>query len=144
MKTLITSSIIPSNTELLMLWVATFFLGDMTCVSRAGLGSEGFCEVRRTNDDAFRRGVPRRFLTCDGKAASAILEVLTMGAGAEVPAIGRIMTSPPSNVSAESRELSSVSGLTASVLTITGYSVDKSSFTYSDDKAKSLKSEDLV
>jgi len=44
-----------------------------------------------------------------------------MGAGVvETREIGRMITSSPSNVRAESREFSSVSELTESVLTITG------------------------
>jgi hypothetical protein len=76
----------------------------------------------RMNEDGLRRGVPRP-KPGDGKRGSveAMLLVLTIGAGAEEPGTGRMITSPPSKVSAESLELSSVSGMTGSLLTIIGY-----------------------
>jgi hypothetical protein len=73
-------------------------------------------------EEGLRRGVP---LLRDGEgsggSAAGTLDVLTMGvAPDEEPGIGRIITSPPSNVRTESLELSSVSAVTGSVLTITG------------------------
>lgn len=84
--------------------------------------------MRRTKEDARRSCVPLPGWDgdCEPTSVDATTEVLTMGAGLEDPANGRMITSPPSNVSAESLELSSVSGLTGSVLTMMGYKADNS------------------
>lgn len=121
MKIAVTSSSNPSVSELLMLLSVSFFLGDMT---RLILAVDGLCsdclEVRRINEDPRRKGVALGAVGLGGSKVSTI-DVLTMGVGIEdVFDIGRMTTSFPSKVSAESREFSSVSGLTASVLTTTG------------------------
>lgn len=94
-------------------------------------------------DDPRRRGLALGSVGLGGSIVSTV-EVLTMGAGVVVEReIGRIMTSSPSKVRAESREFSSVSGVTASVLTMTGKSTVSRSRMYSEETAKSLNSEEL-
>lgn len=118
-----------------------FVLGETGWLKRAELGpGSDFCWVSRMNDDARRRGVP--FGGVDwGEGTGSTLLVLTIGVGAEVPpAMGRIITSFPSKVRAESLEFSSVSGVTGSVLTMIGYRAARSSRTHSEVKAKSLNS----
>jgi hypothetical protein len=84
-----------------------------------GLNSEGF-DVNKMKAEPRRRGFALGVVGLGGSMVSTV-EVRTMGVGiVETREIGRMITSSPSNVSAESRELSSVSGLTASVLTTTG------------------------
>jgi hypothetical protein len=71
-------------------------------------------------DDPRRSGLALGAVGLGGSIVST-LDVRTMGVGVVVAReIGRMMTSSPSNVNAESREFNSVSGLTASALTITG------------------------
>jgi hypothetical protein len=76
-------------------------------------------------DDGRRRGVPRPGLD-EGRAesAGAAVAVLTIGIAVdEEPGTGRMMTSFPSKV--RSFELSSVSGVTGSALTMMGYKAEK-------------------
>lgn len=134
----------PSTSELLIFFVSTFFVGDITRFSLAedGLNSDGR-EVSKMKDDPRRRGLALGSVGLGGSIVSTV-EVLTMGAGVVVEReIGRIMTSSPSKVRAESREFSSVSGVTASVLTMTGKSTVSRSRMYSEETAKSLNSEEL-
>ena len=99
--------------------------------------------MSKTNDEARRRGVPLGGVDCGEGMASTLL-VRTMGVGAEPPPpIGRIMTSPPSKLRAASPELSSTSAVTASALTMTGYTAAIRWLTHSDESAKSLNSDDL-
>lgn len=86
-------------------------------------------EVTSTKDDALRSVDCRdelEELSCASE--SCIVTVRTIG-GAILGAIDNdlITTSPPSNVRAESRALSSVSALTASELTISGNRTPKRS-----------------
>lgn len=144
MKTFITSSRRPSTRELEIFWVASFFLGDITRFSRAeeGENSDGR-EVSRMKDDPRRSGLALGAVGLGGNSVST-LDVRTIGAGVVVAReMGRIMTSSPSNVRAESLELSSVSGVTASVLTMTGKRTARRRRMYSEDTVKSLNSEDL-
>jgi len=95
------------------------------------------------NDDPLRSGLALGAVGLGGSSVST-LDVRTMGAGVVVAReMGRMMTSSPSNVRAESREFSSVSGVTASVLTTTGKRTARRRRMYSDDTVKSLNSEDL-
>lgn len=95
------------------------------------------------NDDPRRRGFALGVVGLGGRSVSTV-DVRTIGAGiVDIRDIGRMMTSSPSNVRAESRELSSVSGLTASVLTITGKRTASKSLIYSEDTANSLNSGDF-
>tara|TARA_R110002060_G_scaffold3694_2_gene5705 strand:+ start:168 stop:497 length:330 start_codon:yes stop_codon:yes gene_type:complete len=99
----------------------SFFFGDITTFSLAeeGLNSDGR-DVNKINDEPRRRGFALGAVGLGGNIVST-LDVLTIGVGVvETREIGRMITSSPSNVNAESREFSSVSGLTASVLTTTG------------------------
>ena len=73
-------------------------------------------------EDAFRKGVPLGG-TAPGVVGVSVdwtFDVRTIGDGLVDPGTGRMITSPPSKVRAESLELSSVSGVTASVLTMMG------------------------
>jgi len=107
-----------------------------------GLNSDGR-EVKRMNDDPRRSGFARGAVGLGGRRVSTV-EVRTIGAGiVETREIGRMITSSPSKVKAESREFNSVSALTASVLTMTGNRTASKSLTYSDDTANSLKSGDF-
>ena len=99
-----------------------------------GVGTCVGCEVTRIKEDGLRSGVPllKELDSEDGVSASepGTLDVLTIGVAPEAePGIGRMITSPPSKLRDESLELSSVSGLTGSALTITGYRPDKISRT---------------
>jgi hypothetical protein len=139
-----TSSSRPSTRELLIFCAAIFFLGDMTRFSLAdeGLNSDGR-DVNKMNEDPRLRGIALGVVGLGGSIVSTV-EVRTMGVGmVDTREIGRMMTSSPSNVKAESREFNSVSALTASVLTITGKRTASKSLMYSEDTAKSLNSEDL-
>lgn len=96
-------------------------MGDITRLSLAvdGLNSEGR-EVNKMKEEPRRSGFARGVVGLGGSIVST-LEVRTIGVGVvEIRDRGRIRTSSPSKVKAESRELSSVSGLTASELTTTG------------------------
>jgi hypothetical protein len=87
--------------------------------------------VTKIKEDGLRNGVPRETdnEACGGSAA-ATFAVLTIGvAPEEDPGTGRMMTSPPSNVRAESLEFNSVSAVTGSALTITGYRAESMSRT---------------
>jgi hypothetical protein len=98
-------------------------LGDITRLSLAddGLNSEGF-DVNKTKEEPRRSGLALGVVGLGGSIVST-LDVRTIGVEIEeTREMGLIITSSPSNVSAESREFSSVSGLTASVLTTTGKS----------------------
>lgn len=115
---------------------ASFSLAD------EGLNSDGR-DVSKMNEDPRRRGLALGAVGLGGSSVST-LDVRTMGAGVVVAReIGRMMTSSPSNVRAESREFNSVSGLTPSVLTMAGKRTVKRRRTYSDDTAKSLNSADF-
>jgi hypothetical protein len=110
----------------------------MTRFNRAddGLNSDGR-DVNKMNDDPLRSGLALGVVGLGGRSVSTV-EVRTTGAGiVDMREMGRIMTSSPSKVKAESRELSSVSGLTASVLTTTGNNTASKSLIYSDETAKS-------
>ena len=77
------------------------------------------------NEDAFLKGVPLLVVTAGGTPVLAVPIVRTTGAGVDAP-IGRMITSPPSKLRTEPCDSSSVSGVTASVLTIAGYKPDRS------------------
>jgi hypothetical protein len=84
-----------------------------------GLNSEGR-EVNRMNDDPRLRGLALGVVGLGGSRVSTV-DVRTIGVGiVETRDKLLMITSSPSNVSAESREFSSTSGLTESVLTTTG------------------------
>jgi hypothetical protein len=84
-----------------------------------GLNSEGF-DVNRMKAEPRRRGKALGALGL-GVSIVSTVEVRTMGLGVvDTRETGRMITSSPSNVKAESREFNSVSGLTASVLTTIG------------------------
>lgn len=84
-----------------------------------GLNSDGR-DVSKMNEEPLRSGFERGAVGLGGSIVSTV-EVRTIGAGVvDTREMGRIRTSSPSKVNAESREFSSVSGLTASVLTTTG------------------------
>lgn len=106
------------------------FLGESTGASRVELGwawARCCCcsELRRMKDDAFLNGVPRLAVTAGGTPALTVPVVRTIGADADVPT-GRMITSPPSKLRTEPCDSSSVSGVTASVLTMAGYNPDRS------------------
>jgi hypothetical protein len=88
-------------------------------------------DVTRIKEDGLRNGVPLFKDDADGGGSEAgTFDVLTIGIAPEDdPGTGRMITSPPSNVRAESLELSSVSALTGSALTITGYRAHSTSRT---------------
>lgn len=74
-----------------------------------------------------------------------MVEVLTIGTVfIELDDRGRMITSPPLKVKAESRECNSISGLTGFALTTIGKRTKNSSWTYADVAAKSRKEGDLV
>jgi hypothetical protein len=96
-------------------------LGDITRFNLAddGLNSEGR-EVNRINDDPRLNGLALGVVGLGGSSVSTV-DVRTIGACiVETRDKLRMITSSPSNVSAESREFSSTSGLTESVLTTMG------------------------
>mgnify|MGYP007078504353 FL=1 len=88
--------------------------------------------MTKTNDDGRRRG---NLLLEDGgveakSEVGAEPAVLTMGMALdEEPGTGRMMTSTPSKVSPLSLEFNSVSALTGSALTMTGYKAEHSNRT---------------
>jgi len=107
-----------------------------------GLNSDGR-DVNRMKADPRLRGLALGVVGLGGRSVSTV-EVRTIGVGiVETRDRFRMITSSPSKVRAESRELSSTSGLTESVLTTTGNNTARSSLIYSEDTAKSLNSEDL-
>jgi hypothetical protein len=100
----------------------------MAWFRRLGVGVDGGdCDETRINDDGRRRGVPLPGLGDGGwKSDGPGFAVLTMGiAWVEEPGTGRMMTSPPSKFNV-SLDLSSVSAVTGSELTITGYRAERS------------------
>lgn len=116
----------------------------MTRLSLAvdGLNSEGRA-VNRINEEPRRSGLARGVVGLGGSIVST-LDVRTIGVGVvDIRERGRMKTSSPSKVKAESRELSSVSGLTASVLTMTGNKAANRRRTYSEETAKSLNADCL-
>jgi hypothetical protein len=96
------------------------------------------------NAEPRRRGFALGVVGLGGSIVSTV-EVRTIGVViVDTRDMGRMITSSPSKVRAESRLFNSVSGLTASVLTTTGKRTASNSLMYSEDIAKSRKSEDFA